>query len=153
MPLDADGKVCIDPGETVQFHITAWRRARVNVAARGAPRPIFKNALVLDLDEVDGEMGSFEYRVTSEKLAANILPLLDTGVYKDRTVVLHAEGEGFSRVLEYSTGPRGVAASPYTSAGPVPAWAVSYAGGGVYVDGQGRGRTRMGVFASLPVAA
>ena len=152
MPLDERGRVCLDPGDTVVFHVKEWKLARVNVAPRGAPRPIYQNALVLTLDEVDGAAGEFEYRVTSEKLARAIKPLLDSGAFADRSVVVHAEGRGRLRDLAYHTMPRGVSAPPPTPV--LPAWATEQVAPGIWRDRTtGRLRSLLGRFVALPTSA
>ena len=103
MPVDERGRVCLAPGETVVFHIREWRMARVNVAPAGATQPIFQNALVLQLDEVDGQAQEAEYRVTSEKLAWMLQPLLDSGAYKGMSMMISAQGEGRLRQFGFTT--------------------------------------------------
>ena len=107
MPVDERGRVCLDAGETVVFHVASWKLDRVNVAPRGATQRIFKNALVLKLDEVDGVAGEYEYRVTSERLARAMAPFLTSDAVGLRSVIVHVEGQGRLRSLEFSTMPRG----------------------------------------------
>ena len=149
MPLDERGRVCLDPGEPVVFHIASWKLERVNVAPRGARQRIFQNALVLKLDELDGAAGEFEYRITPEKLARAMKPLLDSGAFADRHVVLRADGQGRQREFEFHTMPgRSTAPPPVVE---LPAWAVEQVAPGIFRDrSTGRLRTLLGRFAAAP---
>lgn len=106
MKIDERGRLCLDEGEPVAFHIASWKLERVNVAPRGATQRIFQNALVLKLDELGGIAGEFEYRVTSERLARAMKPLLDSGAFERRVVAIRPNGTGRLRTWDFATAPR-----------------------------------------------
>ncbi|KKK81687.1 hypothetical protein LCGC14_2810970 [marine sediment metagenome] len=107
MSVDDKGRVCLDPGESAVLHITGWKVERKRIAPRNRPGFVFMNVLTLQLDEVDGEDLEAEYLVTSERLAVAIMPLLESGAFRARTVVLSAEGTGRARRVTFQTFARG----------------------------------------------
>lgn len=116
MSFDEQGRICFDPGETLVLHVSSWEKARVRIQPRNRKGFVFMNAIRLRVDEIDGVAGEYEYLVTSEKLALQLMPILESGAFSGRSLVLSAEGEGFRRQYAFHSMPRGESVTPPTPA-------------------------------------
>lgn len=95
--------VMLETGIPTRLHFTDHAIRRRTIADPSTGAPTSRNALVFDVDRMDGRAVVAKYSTLSEKHAAQLEPYLKDRLYRDYEFTITRTGEGF--LTSYSVSP------------------------------------------------
>lgn len=98
--------ITLEPDTPAVLHITGGEIVQRPIKDPLTNQAKLVNILELDVNELNGHAVSAKWGITSEKLAQQIKPLLDSGRIDTFNVIVTERGSSFQKEFEVSTVPR-----------------------------------------------